>query len=566
MGERQTFQTETVSWLGAKNRVIVTNESSSVVKTEQRPQIINLDQLPTPDRNLIDYSEYQVYVGHAGVKHSVAIQAARGCPYTCFYCDIYKTSPVHRRRSVETIFDEVKMLSDIGLKRFEFIDDIFNVHKRDFMAFFELILKNNLDVSFYFPTGLKGDLLTKDMIDLMVEAGSIGINLSLEHAAKRLQEVMRKRLNVDILRDNLEYITQKYPHVMLTLNAMHGFPTETPEEAMQTLEYIMGIKWIDFPYLHNVRIFPGTELERYALESGVTREEIDQSQDMSYHQTAPTMPFDESFTYDIRLRFLKEYVLNKDRLLSILPYQLQEFDEDELSQRYNSYFPGNRIQGLDDLLKLARIDRSEIEPDHPFDEESVRVPEIVSKLESIFPSKSRKKGSLRIMLLDLSTYFTNETGTGEYGVLEPPFGLMALLTYANREFGDRIDGKIYKSRIDFDSLDDLGKLVDEFCPEVIGIRAMTFYKELCQDVATYLRKRGVAVPIIAGGPHPTGSYNDILEDGNVDIAVISEGEITFSRIIDKILSRDEDLMDQNVLRGIKGIDFSRLNNRIRQNT
>ena len=154
MGERQTFQTETVSWLGAKNRVIVTNESSSVVKTEQRPQIINLDQLPTPDRNLIDYSEYHVYVGHAGVKHSVAIQATRGCPYTCFYCDIYKTSPVHRRRSVETIFDQVKMLSDIGLKRFEFIDDIFNVHKRDFMAFFELILKNNLDVSFYFPTGL----------------------------------------------------------------------------------------------------------------------------------------------------------------------------------------------------------------------------------------------------------------------------------------------------------------------------------------------------------------------------------------------------------------------------
>ena len=102
MGERQAFQTETVSWLGAKNRVIVVNESSSVVKTEQRPQIINLDQLPTPDRNLIDYSKYHVYVGHAGVKHSVAIQATRGCPYTCFYCDIYKTSPVHRRRSVET--------------------------------------------------------------------------------------------------------------------------------------------------------------------------------------------------------------------------------------------------------------------------------------------------------------------------------------------------------------------------------------------------------------------------------------------------------------------------------
>jgi radical SAM superfamily enzyme YgiQ (UPF0313 family) len=557
------IQTETVSWLGASNRTIIVNESASVVKTEIRPQIINLDQLPIPDRTLIDYSKYHAYVGHAGVKHSVAIQATRGCPYTCFYCDIYKTSPVHRRRSAETIFDEVKMLSDIGIKRFEFIDDIFNVHKKDFMRFFELILKNNLNLSFYFPTGLKGDLLNKDMIDIMVEAGSIGINLSLEHAAKRMQEVMRKRLNVDILRDNLEYISQKHPHVMLTLNAMHGFPTETQEEAMQTLEFIMGIKWIDFPYLHNVRVFPGTELERFALESGVSREDIEQSQDMSYHQTAPTMPFDPKFTFDIRLRFLKDYVLNRNRLLHILPYQLQEFDEDELSQRYNSYFPGNRIKTLDDLLKLVKIDRSEIKPDNAFNEERVRVTEITTKLENIFPRKNKKNGSLRIMLLDLSTYFTNETTTGEYDVLEPPFGLMVLLTYINREFGDRIDGKIFKSRIDFDNMDDLGKIVEEFRPDVIGIRAMTFYKELFQDVTSYLRKQNIAVPIIAGGPHPTGSYNDVLEDGNVDIAVLSEGEITFSRIIEIILSKDEELLDQNILREIKGIAFSRLNNRIK---
>ena len=90
---------------------------------------------------------------------------------------------------------------------------------------------------------------------------SVGLNLSLEHAAPRMQEVMRKRLDVNILHDNLNYITEKYPHVNLTLNAMHGFPTETEDEALLTLNYIKSIKWLDFPYLHNVRIFPGTEIE-----------------------------------------------------------------------------------------------------------------------------------------------------------------------------------------------------------------------------------------------------------------------------------------------------------------
>ena len=51
------------------------------------------------------------------------------------------------------------------------------------------------------------------MIDLMIEAGSVGLNLSLEHAAPRMQEIMRKKLDVNILHDNLEYMTEKYPHV-----------------------------------------------------------------------------------------------------------------------------------------------------------------------------------------------------------------------------------------------------------------------------------------------------------------------------------------------------------------
>ena len=93
---------------------------------------------------------------------------------------------------------------------------------------------------------MKGDLLDEELIDLMVEGGSIGLNLSLEHASPRMQKVMRKGLNINRFHDVLTYITKKYPEVILTLNAMHGFPTETEEEAMLTLDFIKSIKWIDF--------------------------------------------------------------------------------------------------------------------------------------------------------------------------------------------------------------------------------------------------------------------------------------------------------------------------------
>ncbi len=527
----------------------------SVHRTAGRPQIRDLDSLPTIDRSLIDYDSYHRFIGHAGVKYSMAVQATRGCPYKCFYCDIYKTTKNHFRRTVDHMFGEVKMLADLGVRRIEFIDDIFNVNRKDFIEFFQLVLKHKLNLQFFFPTGLKGDLLDKDMIDLMVEGGSVGINLSLEHASPRMQKVMRKGLDVDLLHENLDYITTKYPSVILTLNAMHGFPTETEEEAMLTLNFIKSIKWIDFAYLHNVRIFPGTELEQFALEVGVPREVIAQSQDMSYHENAPTLPFSAEFTRGVRASFLRDYVLNRERLLQVLPHQMEQFSEDELNQKYNSYFPTDRIKTLDDVFKLAKISRAELRPLTPFSEDKVRIPELKTKLAKQFPRQKPKADPFRLILIDLSTYFSHDVDTREYNVLEPPLGLMTLVSYINREMPGEVDSLVLKSRIDFDDYDGLLKVVERFSPHMIGIRAMTFYKGFFHDTAAFLRKQGIRTPIVVGGPYPTASYNEILQDGNIDFAVVGEGEATLVEILRKMIANDKKPLAIEALRNIEGVAF-----------
>ena len=68
------------------------NFSPKIIKTKSQKQISDLDTIPFYDRSLVNYENYHKYIGHAGVKHSVAIQATRGCPYRCFYCDVYKTN------------------------------------------------------------------------------------------------------------------------------------------------------------------------------------------------------------------------------------------------------------------------------------------------------------------------------------------------------------------------------------------------------------------------------------------------------------------------------------------
>jgi len=529
-----------------------------IIKSNPREQINNLDSLPVYDRSLVDYKKYHNRIGHAGVKYSMAIQATRGCPYRCFYCDVYKTTLHHFRRSTQLIFDEVKMLANMGVKRIEFIDDIFNVKKKDFIEFFNLVKRDNLNLQFFFPTALKGDLLDKESIDAMMEGGAIGVNVSLESGSSRMQKVMRKNLDIEKFRENLEYLTKNYPQAVTTLNTMHGFPTETEEEAMMTLDFILSIKWVHFPYAHIVRIFPGTDLEKFALNHSVSREAINESIDKSYHMVTPTLPFKQEFTDRYKLKFLKEYILNKERLLKVIPIQMKYFTEDELDQRYKSYFP-NRVKGVKDVLKIAGIKESELKIDC-LKENEVIIQDFDKKINATFPLKKKStKDALKILLINISTYFTKDRDVSEYDVLEPPLGLIALQTYLNREFGEKILGKIIKTKVDFDSYEELNQIIDSFKPDLIGVSTMTFHKNFFHETIKNIRKGSYTGTIVAGGPHPTTGFEEVLKDKNIDICVLGEGEKTLAGIVRSLIKKKKKRFIHEELLNINGIAFSSIN-------
>ena len=538
-----------------------------VILNKTRKQINKLDDLPTYDRSLVDYSKYNTTAGHAGVKYSMAVQATRGCPYRCFYCDVYKTTLHHFRRSVDSIYEEVKMIADMGIKRIEFIDDIFNVKEKDFIAFFNKVIQDNLDVSFFFPTALKGDLLTKESIDIMMQGGAVGVNVSLESASPRMQKVMRKNLDIERFRENLEYIAKAYPSAVTTLNTMHGFPTETEEEAKMTLDFILSMKWIHFPYTHIVRIFPGTDLEKFALNHGVDKGAISEAIDKSYHEVAPTLPFSRDFTEKYKLKFLKDYVLNKERLLKVLPVQMKHFTEDELNQRYSSYFI-SKINGLSDVLKMAGIKKNELEI-KCLKEEEIEVPNLLQNIKKIFPQKAIKEDAFKVLLINISTHFTKDRSVTEYDVLEPPLGLIALQTYLDHVFKDEIEGKLIKSRIDFDNYEDLNKIIDEYKPDLIGVSAMTFHKDFFHSSISEIRKGGYEKTLIVGGPHPTTSYEEVLKDENIDIVAIGEGEQILAEVVDRLIKNKGEKLkipQLSLIDGIAYLENERKNNYINQET
>jgi radical SAM superfamily enzyme YgiQ (UPF0313 family) len=164
------------------------------------------------------------------------------------------------------------------------------------------------------------------------------------------------------------------------------------------------------------------------------------------------------------------------------------------------------------------------------------------------------------MLIDLSTYYIKAGDNREYNVVEPPLGLMALLTYINKlKFGDNISGKIFKSFIDFNSNEELVELIRKFKPDIIGIRAMTFYRKFFHDVIAHIRKEGISIPLIVGGPYPTASYSEVLKDKNIDAAIIAEGELTLADILERTLKNGKRFPNKEELKKVSGLAFLKNN-------
>ncbi|MCU0288957.1 MAG: AMP-binding protein, partial [Acidobacteria bacterium] len=314
-----------------------------------------------------------------------------------------------------------------------------------------------------------------------------------------------------------------------------------------TLNFIKDIKWLHFPYIHILKIFPNTEMEAFALEQGISKKDIMISKDRAFHELPETLPFPKSFTRQYQAGFLNEYFLAKERLTKVLPVQMNILSETALVQKYNAYLPVE-IKTIKDVIEFARLEDVQIPENYGH--------EIVTA--SIFDRAPAPRtvisGAHRILLLDLSQHFRSHRML--YRVVEQPLGEIYLLSYLKQKFGNLIDGRIYKSGNDFDSFNELKKIILDFEPELIGIRTLTFFKEFFHETAACIRDWGVQCPIITGGPYASSDYDTILKDKNIDLVVLGEGEYTLGELIEEMLKIDFSLPAPDVLNNIKGIVYA----------
>ncbi len=231
-----------------------------------RTLIENLDELPPPDHSAVLFPERFTPVAMGSLMHS------RGCPWRCGFCSSRRFwNEEVRFRSAEAVVDEIRKINrDYEIRVFTFWDDAFTIDRRLTEELCEAILKSSIKIAWRTATRL--DLLDDALLRLMRKAGCFQIELGIESGSPKISELIRKDIDLD---SAPAIIDRANKHgIACGVFLMAGFPDETHEDLMLTLDFAKRIKPAEI-VLNVFDPMPGSEQYERTVELGFLPDPID---------------------------------------------------------------------------------------------------------------------------------------------------------------------------------------------------------------------------------------------------------------------------------------------------
>lgn len=143
------------------------------------------------------------------------------------------------------------------------------------------------------------------------------------------------------------------------------------------------------------------------------------------------------------------------------------------------------------------------------------------------------------------------TKADKSNAVRPHLGLLYVAAALRKSL--RIEVRIIESNADGLTLDDLGEIIRQETPDIIGFSVLTFNLLNCMEVSRLIRSCSPATKICYGGWHPTLYPLETLDLGCVDFIVIGEGETSFTELVEVFLKKQDPA--ENDLVNIQGIGF-----------
>jgi anaerobic magnesium-protoporphyrin IX monomethyl ester cyclase len=310
-------------------------KNNGSIQYNPRPFNTNLDTLPFPAFDLVDMNLYlqneALYKNRSKIyKKSISIITSRGCPYSCVFCSIrLHMGQKYRANSPEYVMKLLRLcINKYGIKQFHFEDDNVSFDKQRFETILDCIIKENLQIQWDTPNGVRIDSLNYNILQKMKKSGCVQITLAIESGNQRvLDEVIKKKTKLPYILDIVKYCKA----LKIPANAFYviGFPGETLKEMKDTTNLALKL-YRDYdlhPHLMVATPLYGTELYEICIRDNLltgnpTFEELAIATQTTGNPLISTSEFSQKDIRRVIDEFTKDLVRNEGRKLLKHPKDL----------------------------------------------------------------------------------------------------------------------------------------------------------------------------------------------------------------------------------------------------
>jgi anaerobic magnesium-protoporphyrin IX monomethyl ester cyclase len=217
------------------NGVAYRDIDGSIVRTEPRPMIADLDAQPFPDRAAIDQHRYVDVWRKRHGKGSVSLITARGCPFTCTWCSHSVFGYSHRRRSPVNVVEEVEeIVATYAPDLLWYADDVFTINHKWLFEYSAELERRGLRIPF--ETISREDRLNEEVVRTLAKMGCYRLWIGAESGSQRVLDAMKRRTNAERVRV-MVHLLQKHG-IEVGMFIMLGYDGEEGSDLEATVEHL----------------------------------------------------------------------------------------------------------------------------------------------------------------------------------------------------------------------------------------------------------------------------------------------------------------------------------------
>ena len=205
-----------------------------------------------------------------------------GCDKFCTYCIVPYTRGRERSRDKEDIIKEVEELIKLGYKEVTLLGQNVDAYGKDkgekyaFASLLEEVAKTGIK-RIRFTTPYPSDF-NPEVFQVMAKYNNImpSIHLPIQSGSDEILKKMNRRYTSKEYLDIVKLLREKLPDVALTTDIIVGFPNETEEDFLKTLDIVNEVKYDSaYTFIYSKR--PGTPASKLydSVSDSVKHERFD---------------------------------------------------------------------------------------------------------------------------------------------------------------------------------------------------------------------------------------------------------------------------------------------------